>query len=62
MLALLLAVALWVAGSALAVVGVRLAAERRRPAALGGALLAPAGLLLVYLALARVCAAGWLRG
>ena len=45
-----------VVGLCLTTVGVRLATIRRRPASLGGALLAPAGLGLALLGAARIAA------
>ncbi len=46
-------------GGVFTVVGVRAATEKRRPASLGGALLAPAGLLLAYLGAARLVSPGF---
>jgi len=46
-------------GLALAVIGLRVATEQRRPASLAGALLAPAGLWLAFLGAARLASPGF---
>lgn len=59
---MLLGVFLIATGLALVVVGVVLATERPRPLNLAGALLAPLGLLLAFLGVARLLQPGFFGG